>query len=362
MDSTTAELLTISAFARRVGLTPSALRFYDDCRVLRPVSVDASTGYRHYSPDQEERAVLLRGLRAAGLPLAEVAAVLDGEGEEARAILERHRVRERERARGAEAAIASVLRGLGAAGERTAATLGGAELASAVRQVAPAAGADPEHPVLGCVSVEIDGGEVRFAATDRYRLSLRTLRPSAARGPGRRLLLTAADLVGLSVRAAREAEVTLEADARGARILLGGLPRELPLVEAEFPAYREMLAALAPAAHRRAVDRVALLGALDSCGDVPAVVLRPGADRLAVGLPDGSRTTVLAAVGQGGECPPIGFDPAVLAPALEASVGPDVLLEIVSAAQPVVVRSADQGDFTTLVMPLSLDRPGRTRP
>lgn len=48
----------------------------------------------------------------------------------------------------------------------------------------------------------------------------------------------------------------------------------------------------------------------------------------------------------------IAFDPAVLLPALEASVGPDVLLEVASDAEPVVVRSADQGSFTTLVMPV----------
>ncbi|MFF8322986.1 MerR family transcriptional regulator [Streptomyces bobili] len=52
MDGTT-ELLSISAFARRVGLAPSALRFYDDCRVLRPAWVDGTTGYRFYSTAQE---------------------------------------------------------------------------------------------------------------------------------------------------------------------------------------------------------------------------------------------------------------------------------------------------------------------
>ncbi|MFG2826586.1 MerR family DNA-binding transcriptional regulator [Streptomyces sp. NPDC048434] len=45
MDETE-ELLTIGTFARRVGLAPSALRFYDDCGVLRPARVDAVTGYR----------------------------------------------------------------------------------------------------------------------------------------------------------------------------------------------------------------------------------------------------------------------------------------------------------------------------
>ncbi|WP_241746010.1 hypothetical protein [Streptomyces lydicus] len=48
----------------------------------------------------------------------------------------------------------------------------------------------------------------------------------------------------------------------------------------------------------------------------------------------------------------IAFDPAVLVPALEAGVGPDVLLEIAAPDRPVLVRSADQGSFTTLVMPV----------
>jgi DNA polymerase III sliding clamp (beta) subunit (PCNA family) len=51
----------------------------------------------------------------------------------------------------------------------------------------------------------------------------------------------------------------------------------------------------------------------------------------------------------------VGFTASLLAAALEASVGPDVLLEICEPARPVVVRSADQGTFTTLVMPVRLD-------
>lgn len=56
-------LSTISAFARRVGLTPSALRFYDDCGLLTPRFVEPASGYRYYADDQEDRAVVLRELR-----------------------------------------------------------------------------------------------------------------------------------------------------------------------------------------------------------------------------------------------------------------------------------------------------------
>ncbi|WP_226872713.1 hypothetical protein [Microbispora sitophila] len=65
----------------------------------------------------------------------------------------------------------------------------------------------------------------------------------------------------------------------------------------------------------------------------------------------GQAVSTLAAICTG---PPvrIAFDPGVLLPALDAGVGQDALLEISSPAQPVVVRSADQGTFTTLVMPV----------
>ncbi|MCX4639442.1 MerR family DNA-binding transcriptional regulator [Streptomyces platensis] len=49
------QLLTIGVFARRVGLAPSALRFYDDCGLLRPARVDAVTGYRRYGAGRGRR-------------------------------------------------------------------------------------------------------------------------------------------------------------------------------------------------------------------------------------------------------------------------------------------------------------------
>ncbi|MEV7678437.1 MerR family transcriptional regulator [Streptomyces sp. NPDC088341] len=418
-----AELLSISAFARRVGLAPSALRFYDDCRVLRPTRVDGATGYRYYSTDQEARARLLRSLRMAGLPLADVGVVLDGAADEARTVLERHRETVRDRTRTADATIAEILRSLSfggstastasagamgssgpvestvsaesadtvdSVGDRSRVTevrLDGAELASAVRQVVPAVGRDGEHPVLGCVLMEIESAEVRLVATDRYRLSLRVLGPTAMAGPSRRLLVEAAELIAVGAWASRHPEVTVEAGPFGARVHgtdgsangygarpeagpgswagsasgagsgagSGARSRELALFDGRFPAYREMLSELPPARHRVIVDRSALLAALHGFEDAPGVALRLGGrDEAAISLPDGSRTTVLQATVLGTVPLRIGFDPAVLAPALEAGVGPDVLLEISSAIRPVLVRSADQGSFTTLVMPIAL--------
>ncbi|MYW04627.1 MerR family transcriptional regulator [Streptomyces sp. SID3343] len=349
----------IGAFARRVGLSPSALRYYDDCGVLRPASVDAGTGYRFYTPSQEARATLLRGLREAEVPLTEASAVLDGPPKQAEEVLRGHLRRMRDRTDTARAVIEGVLRTLTATG--TQAVVGGAEWASAVRQVTPAAGAgEGELAVLGCVLVEVGApagsgqpgvlgdGEVRLVATDRYRLSVRTLRPLGIHGEPASVLIPVDDLVETARWAARHAEIVVEPTPDGLRLRAGDDVREHAGFTGIYPAYRDMLAALADPVGRVVVDRVALRDALLRGGSTPACVLVAGDDEVRV-----DDAPALSAICTG---PPVhtAFDPLTLVPALEASVGPDVLLEFGARPFPVVVRSADQGSFTTLVMPVAL--------
>ncbi|UZJ30430.1 MerR family transcriptional regulator [Streptomyces endophytica] len=418
MDDT-GELLSIGAFARQVGLAPSALRFYDDCGVLRPDQVDGATGYRRYAAEQAARAVRLRRLREAGLPLVDVAVVLDGPQEAAREVLRDHLERMRRTADEAHAVVAGFLREApgGVPGEATdgngwaRARVGGAELASAVRQVAPAAarGATAqEMPVLGCVALELADGEVRLIATDRYRLAVRVLRPEEFAGGPRQVLIGADAARSLAEWAVRQVSVDVECDGETAGVRLrsganganvgdwrevpepvgtaGGGSAEGHLAKgaARFPDYRMVLEDLAAERQRLIVDRVGLRDAVAGRSGVVSLSVpsrakceaegrqRAVSRETRDGLVDVSRETAEAdpeAVPMlevaGGDRQPvrlkavltgralrIAFDPAVLVPALEAGVGPDVLMEIVSADRPVVVRSADQGSFTTLVMPV----------
>jgi protein phosphatase len=71
------ELWTIGDFARESGLTPKALRLYDDLGLLRPTEVDPGSGYRRYAPEQLDRARLVATLRLVGMPLARIEEVLD---------------------------------------------------------------------------------------------------------------------------------------------------------------------------------------------------------------------------------------------------------------------------------------------
>ncbi|GCD36316.1 hypothetical protein OEIGOIKO_04076 [Streptomyces chrestomyceticus JCM 4735] len=360
------ELLGIGAFGRRVGLAPSALRFYDDCGVLRPVKVDPASGYRFYGAEQEGRAVLLRRLREAGLPLLDARAVLDGGEVEARTVLYSHVDRTRQAADAARALIEEMLRGSPAETPqqpRGRAGVGGAELASAVRQVGPAvadAGTRAKYPALGCVLLELDDSEVRVVATDRYRLAVRTLRAMTAGGAPTRLLIDAAELADMAVWALRHQHVDIEVNGDEGR-LIGDSGECRPFVgrAGEFPDYRVVLDGMGTVRHRIIADRTALREAFAEREKGAVITVRVGAQEVVVsggGGGDESGGGGRSAVEVGAVCsgPPlrIAFDPAVLVPALDAGVGPDVLLEVASESEPVVVRSADQGSFTTLVMPV----------
>lgn len=74
--------ITIGELAARTGLSRKALRLYGDRGLLPPARVDPATGFRRYGPEQVERARRIALLRAVGMPLPEIAAVLAPGGEE----------------------------------------------------------------------------------------------------------------------------------------------------------------------------------------------------------------------------------------------------------------------------------------
>jgi DNA polymerase-3 subunit beta len=159
----------------------------------------------------------------------------------------------------------------------TAGTLGSDVFAAAVAQVALAAGRDDTLPVLTGVRFEIEGETLTLAATDRYRLAVRTLpwRPedasvsTTALVPARTLSETARALTA-------GPEVTLALATGGSEGMIGfeggvgGTARRTTsrLLEGEFPKYRSLLpsestavAEIATAPFAEAVKRVALVAA-----------------------------------------------------------------------------------------------------
>ena len=352
--------LSIGAFARLVGLTPSALRFYDDCDLLRPARVDPASGYRWYAVSQEPRARLLAALRVVDLPLATAKAVLDGPRQESVRLLEEHLDTLESKARLARQAVTDALTDLRGDPPPCRVTLAGPELASAVRQVVPAAatadratlpGEDPAlDEVLRCVLVDVGSDEVRLVASDRYRLSARALHPRHGNEVDAHALVPVAELVDLATWAQPQAEVTLTLTEGRMDVDGPHGSRAVPTREGDFPAYRRILDGLGPATTRAIVCRERLRAALE-VGDLPEAVALDLRDGTLTVDPPGLRLDAVVT----GAAIRIGFAPGLLRAALEASVGPEVMLELTEPARPVVVRSADQGTFTTLVMPFRLD-------
>ncbi|ATG55728.1 serine/threonine protein phosphatase [Brachybacterium ginsengisoli] len=84
MDET---LLSIGELAATSGLSPKALRLYDESGLLVPRRVDPFTGYRSYGADQVGRARLIASLRGLGMGLARIGVLCDLDGDAAAAEL-----------------------------------------------------------------------------------------------------------------------------------------------------------------------------------------------------------------------------------------------------------------------------------
>lgn len=76
--SRTEAVLSPSEAARQLGVSSKALRLYEEHGLVRPVRNAA--GWRHYGPVELARARQVIALRALGLSLREIRAVLGGEG------------------------------------------------------------------------------------------------------------------------------------------------------------------------------------------------------------------------------------------------------------------------------------------
>ena len=133
--------------------------------------------------------------------------------------------------------------------------------------------------------------------------------------------------------------------------------RALP-VPATFPAYEDVLAA-AGDAHAVVAGRDALHAALVAFADEPgAVLVRVTPGRLALVRRDRrwrSTPSTRDRTWTWRSTPPS-------QPMPWPRPGPDVVVEISGALRPLVFRSADDGTFTTLLMPVRLTdvpRPGR---
>lgn len=357
------ELMTIGAFANRTGLSVSAIRFYAARKLLAPADVDPSSGYRRYAEGQIPDGRLIRDLRRLEMPLADIALALDRTEDERKQLVEQH-LRRLEAIVERAHTLARIMGATNTRKETTmsatnpaatpattqAATLNAVELDGALQQVLPAAGTDPELPHLMGVLIEAKEGSVRFVATDRYRLAIRDLVPSNLLGEFT-AVAPAATMVQWSSSLTEPGEVTVDVDEKTLRVLGDGLDLVASLVPVTFPDYERLLDA-DEASTSVTVDRLRLLSSLPDTTDDNQItfVVSGGVLR----LEHAARAVELDAVVEGIEQTVV-LDARFVADAVRCGVGTDLVVEIDDPLSPVLFRSADDGTFTTRIMPIKVD-------
>jgi len=256
----------------------------------------------------------------------------------------------------------------------TAGTVGSSEFATAVAQVAIAAGRDDTLPMLTGVRLEIEGDRLTLAATDRYRLAVRELawnpgdpsvEPVQVLVPPRPLADAAKSLSHSETMmiALSSAGGTGEGIMGFSGAANGRASRTTTrLLDATFPAYRSLLptdwastAEVAVAPLVEAVKRVALVA--DRNAPV-RLEFTDGSVALSAGGDDEGRAEEQLEVDYEGEPITTAFNPQFLLDGLGALSSGSARLLFTSSNKPVVLRpdasGADGADYTYLIMPVRL--------
>lgn len=244
-------------------------------------------------------------------------------------------------------------------------SLDGAVFAHAVAQVAVAAGRDDTLPVLTGVRLEIDGDSVTLAATDRYRLAVRTL-TWAPREPDQSAtaLIPARTLADTAKTLSAGSEVTLALSTGGAgEGMMGftgaGRHTTTRLLDGEFPKYRSLIpaeaaatAGVATAPLVEAVKRVSLVAARST----PIRLRFTGGEVvLEAGGGDEPEASETLDAGLEGEEMSIAFNPSFLLDGLSALDSDTAAFAFTSPSKPAVLTGQGAGsDYRYLLMPVRL--------
>jgi DNA polymerase-3 subunit beta len=249
----------------------------------------------------------------------------------------------------------------------TAGVVDSAQFAQAVQQVAVAAGRDDTLPMLTGVRLEIEGEQLRLAATDRYRLAVRELlwKPEQS-GLAVQVLIPARTLAESAKTLTTGSDVTLALSSGGAgegMIGFAGPSRRTTtrLLDAEFPKYRSLFPSefvstvdVSVAPFVEAVKRVALVA---DRGMPVRLELSADGLSLTAGGDDEGRAEEQVEVSYDGEPLTVGFNPNFLLDGLAAVHASIARVSFTNATKPAVITGVDgdgTADYRYLIMPVRL--------
>jgi len=246
----------------------------------------------------------------------------------------------------------------------------GSVFATAVSQVAIAAGRDDTLPTLTGIRIEIDGSNIVLAATDRYRLAVREVawRPASSNITSNALIpaktladtaksLAASDLVSIALTEGGAGEGLMGFEGDGRRTTTRLLDGEFPKYRTLLPTESASIALVDTAVLADAVKRVALVAERNTpvrlSFDASEVTLRAGAG-------DDAQATEAVECSLEGDAIEIAFNPGYLLDGLAALDTPVSRLSFTQATRPAVLSGlADAGAtpsdaYRYLLMPVRL--------
>jgi DNA polymerase III subunit beta len=250
----------------------------------------------------------------------------------------------------------------------TAGTLDSELFAQAVSQVAIAAGKDDTLPVLTGIRMEIDGASVTLAATDRYRLAVRTFAWSPKKSSMELNTLIPAKILADAARNMTGSETVSFAIAPDGEKLFGfeseGMRTTTRLLDGEFPKYRSLLPN--ESATRAIVDTQELLNAVKRVAlvaerNTPIRMTFQGKElNLRAGSGEDAQANETLEVEVDGDVIEIAFNPGFLIDGLNAINAPKALFSFTQSTKPAVITglttdgSAVEEDYRYLLMPIRL--------
>jgi DNA polymerase III subunit beta len=339
-------LLTIGAFARAVGLTASALRYYDECGLLTPAEVDEVTGYRYYTPDLAQRATLVARMREAGLSIAGMRTVLDEAPDEGRAVLQRFLAEQTARSARTALVLEDVLGEIAAPQAHPRVSrfrVRGPELAAAIRQVRAAADSDTRSP-LASVLIDVSAGSLDVVATNRYWMAIRTL-PVDTPVHEVRAALSLATATALA--ACLDAHDQVPLTVTDHRLEAGD--QEFDGRTQPYPAHRIVLAGLEPAVTRALLSRAEIVAGITAAGRAEVTVtLAADGSQIHEAGDRGRRLDAVVS----GPSTTVRLGSALMLRVLATTLGPEIQWDLSTADRAIRVTSPYQRGFLALVMPL----------
>ena len=241
------------------------------------------------------------------------------------------------------------------------------EFSRTVGQVARAASLDDARPVLTGVSLEASTESLTAAATDSYRLAVRTV--PWDQGTDRTVLVPRRALEEAR-RSAEQlgSEVRMVLEASRVTFVFGDRRLTTNLIEGKFPDFRQLI----PTGHERrltvdrgelaeVVKRVAVVGETNSAATPVTLHLTEDTVRVTAGSGEVGQAEESLPGTLEGEDLQIAFNPRYLTDGLDATGGDRVVFEFRDELKPAVLRPFPQGgedddaavgDFLYLLMPV----------